>query len=796
MCSKKALKANQNKCDVYYSTYYNQPLDANLVYLESRDGLDFTGNILRIAQELCSNKAYSMLRFCVRTRNGVRDKIDTLSSRYGLDLSRFEFVEYEWQAVEVMERAKYIVSDSGMPWAYVKREGQVVLNTWHGTPLKVMGKYIPTEEHKIGTVQHFFLSSDYMLFPSDYMREKMLTSYMMDKVASGKAMMEGYPRNSVFFDKQCREDVRKELGFVDKTVYAYMPTHRGTSIKSKNSSQLIDVLDYLSELDCYLKDSELLLVKLHVFNQSQIDFAQFDHIEAFPEGYEPYDVLNATDGLITDYSSVMFDYANSRNNIILFAYDEEEYFQDRGTYFPLSELPFPIVRDVASLLGAMRAGKNYDDTEFLNTYCTFDNKDAVERICRQLIFGEECCQTRTISNGKDNVLIFGGSLAKNGITTVLFNLLNSLDKEERNYILAFKAQEVAADPTRLNAIPSDVPYLPLMSDQFYTTNERVAYDEFRASKDYDAPYPELLTRLFQREWDRYYWGVKFSDVIQFDGYGVNVNLLFLEANANRCIYVHNDMIKEIHERGLQHPATLRKVYSSFENVALVSEHLRPIVEEISERSDNINLIGNIHDADGVRSKARMSIEFQKDTLLRSWTPGGIEDFTENRGFKFISIGRFSREKGHERLIRAFDRFCDDYPDSKLLIIGGHGVLYDKTIKCVLEQNHYEQMLVLKSIVNPMPILAKSDLFLLSSFYEGLGMVFQEADSLGIPAISTDIGGPREFFKSHGGYLCPNTEDGIYDAMHAFARGDVHVMNVDYTKRNAAVMNRFKAMLGD
>ena len=791
-----AKKEASNKCDVYYKTYYEMPLDDNLIYFESRDGLDFTGNILRIAQELCRDDCYAHLRFCVRTRNDVKDKIYSMAGRYGLAMSRFSFVDEEWRAVEVMERARFVVSDSGMPWAYVKRAGQVVLNTWHGTPLKVMGKYIPTEEHKIGTVQHFFLSSDYMLFPSEYMKEKMLRSYMVDKVASGKALMEGYPRNSVFFDKSQRAVVRKELGFDGKSVYAYMPTHRGTSIKSKNSSQLVDVVDYLSELDCYLTASELVLVKLHVFNQSQIDFSQFDHIMPFPQGYEPYDVLNATDGLITDYSSVMFDYANSGNNIILFSYDEEEYFQDRGTYFPLSKLPFPVVKDVKALLSAMRAGKCYDDSDFLAPYCTYDNPDATRHICQQVFLGENRCVTQEVYNGKENVLIFAGSLAKNGITTALVNLLNSLDLSKRNYFVAFKRQEVNADPSRIKSIPESIDYLPLMSDQYYMSDERAAYDTFRAETGPDAIYPEPLRRLFKREWDRYYWGINFSNVIQFDGYGVNVNLLFLEARAKRSVFVHSDMLQEIKLRSLQHYATLRKVYSSFETVAIVSEPLRESVQTISGRSDNIQVITNVHDYKRIRERALLPIEIEKDTLLRSWTPGGITDFVDNEGFKFITIGRFSPEKGHERLIRAFDRFCDKYPDAKLMIIGGHGALYDKTIKLVLQQRHYKQIYILKSISNPMPILAKSNLFLLSSLYEGISMVIQEADSLGIPVVSTDIEGPRSLMEQYDGYLCPDSEEGLYSAMLAFTRGEVPVMNIDYAQRNANVLARFEAILSD
>lgn len=787
----------KNKCDFYYDTYYNKPLDNGLVYLESRDGMDFTGNIFRIAQELCTNPAYSHLRICVRVRDGVKQKVETLCSRYNMDISRFEFVGTEWQAIEVMERAKFLVSDSGMPWAYTKREGQVVLNTWHGTPLKVMGKFTPTEEHQVGTVQHLYLSCDYALFPSDYMREKMLRSYMVDKVASGRSMMEGYPRNSVFFDKECGAALRKELGFEGKRVYAYMPTHRGNSACGKNSSQLIDVLDYLSELDCYLDDSELLLVKLHVFNQSKIDFRQFDHIVAFPEGYEPYDVLNATDCLITDYSSVIFDYANSGKNIILFTYDEEEYFQDRGTYFPLSELPFPSVKTVCDLLAAMREGKTYDDAQFRRRFCTYDCADAADRICRQVFLGQDCCKTQTIANGKENVLIYAGSLAKNGITTALMNMLKSLDRSEKNYILAFKRQEVDADPSRVKVIPEDIDYIPLFSDQYYTTEERAAYDAYRAEKsNWDIEYPEPLARLFKREWDRYYWGIHFSNVIQFDGYGVNINLLFLASEACRSVIVHNDMLKEIKERDIQHGPTIKLIYSSFEHVGVVSDRLVGMVETITGRSDNILVVNNMHDAEGVRVRAALPVEIDKDTLVRSWTAGGISDFMSNDGYKFITIGRFSSEKGHKRLISAFNSFCNLYPDARLMIIGGHGNLYNETINFVLQQPHYKQITVVRSLANPMPVLAKSDLFILSSLYEGLPMVIQEADCLGVPVLSTDIEGPRDFMNQYGGYLCPDSEEGIYEGMQAFTRGEVKPMNVDYSVRNELAKSQFDRLFGE
>ena len=95
----------------------------------------------------------------------------------------------------------------------------------------------------------------------------------------------------------------------------------------------------------------------------------------------------------------------------------------------------------------------------------------------------------------------------------------------------------------------------------------------------------------------------------------------------------------------------------------------------------------------------------------------------------------------------------------------------------------------------MPILKQSDLFVLSSYYEGLPMVIQEADSIGLPIISTDIKGPHDFMGQYGGYLVPNTEEGIYEGMEAFARGEVHPMHVNYDERNKIAFEQFLALCG-
>ena len=92
--------------------------------------------------------------------------------------------------------------------------------------------------------------------------------------------------------------------------------------------------------------------------KDNVALKSFKHIKRFPSNYETYDFLNICDVLVTDYSSVFFDFACTRKKIVLFPYDKEEYLQDRGMYFSMDELPFPQVVDIVSLLEELRSEKN------------------------------------------------------------------------------------------------------------------------------------------------------------------------------------------------------------------------------------------------------------------------------------------------------------------------------------------------------------------------------------------------------------------------------------------------------
>ena len=199
---KRYLRFKENS-EIYEE--YSKPIIDNLVYVESRDGGDFTGHIFRIVEELSSGD-YGDYQIHVYAKNDVPSKIKQFQKNYNLKIDKI--ITNEKEALKALGRAKYIFTDAGMRPRYVKRPGQVFFNTWHGTPLKVMGVHNMPEEHRTGNVQHPFLSSDYLLYPNDYMREKMLTAFMIDKMYPGKILMEGYPRNSIFFDQKRAQELK------------------------------------------------------------------------------------------------------------------------------------------------------------------------------------------------------------------------------------------------------------------------------------------------------------------------------------------------------------------------------------------------------------------------------------------------------------------------------------------------------------------------------------------------------------------------------------------------------------
>lgn len=779
---------------MYYGRYQKSKINDKMVFIESRSGSDLAGNILYITKELSQNSEYKHLKLYMSAKPFKTNDVKAMLKQYninGIKLLRAESLKY----YKYLSKSKYLVNDTSFPRRFIKKDGQVILNTWHGTPLKNMGRDVENEVYNMGNVMRNLIFSDYLVFPNEYMKEKMVSAYMLKNLSKATILNEGYPRNSVFFNNERRSELRKEFNVDDKDIIVYMPTWRGQVNNFDTERVIYETTRFLEDMDCRLKDNQLMYVKYHPLMKLEFEDNAYKHIKAFPAGYEYYEILNMADTLITDYSSVFYDFANSRKKIILYTYDKEEYFRDRGVYVSLDEFPFPQAATIDELIEAINNPKDYDDSEFIKKYCTYDSPDAVKRICQRVFLGKPVTnEEKLIPNGKKNVLIYAGDLNKNGITTALLSVLDNIDLDRYNYYISFREKNLRADPYRTSVLPENVGIIPISSDISFDFKTSHAYNRFAQHGKEKEKYKRILSQAYAREIRRHFYGIKFEHVIQFNGYENHIIGMLTQFDSRKTIFVHNDMVQEIKTRNNQNKYILRWAYNICDNVISVSEDIVEPTCQISGRRDNIRVISNFHNHDSVVIKGDMSVEFQKDTEIFCPHPDGVNHILNSPGMKFITIGRFSPEKGHFRLIDAFEAFHKNYPEAKLIIIGGLGNLYGKTVQKVKMTDCWENIVLIKSMKNPMPILKKCDLFILSSIYEGLGLVMLEADSLGIPVFSTDVHGPSNFLKQYGGYLVEDSTEGILQGMYDFADGKVKPMNIDYIKRNAEIRKELEEIL--
>ncbi|MCM2981921.1 CDP-glycerol:poly(glycerophosphate) glycerophosphotransferase family protein [Niallia circulans] len=207
-----------------------------------------------------------------------------------------------------------------------------------------------------------------------------------------KVIPTGIPRTDVFFDKEYQEEVRnnlyEEYPFLKgKKVITFAPTFRGNGQQSAHYP--MEVLN-LEKLYNELKDEYVFLFKIHPFvkNEFSIPYQFSDFFYDFSSYREINDLLFITDILITDYSSVCFEYALLNKPMIFFAYDVEEYVRTRDFYYDYhSFIPGPLAKTTEKMIDIIKKEdfKMEKIEPFVHYF--FDDLDgkATERVVDQLI---------------------------------------------------------------------------------------------------------------------------------------------------------------------------------------------------------------------------------------------------------------------------------------------------------------------------------------------------------------------------------------------------------------------------
>lgn len=782
-----------------YIKYYDKlPINENMILLEAQQGKELNGNIFYMLKYMAESSLYHDFTIYVSAFGGnnaekYREKLDQRGYHH-IQVLIVATDEY----YRVMASAKYLVNDNTFLPFFIKKTDQIYLNTWHGTPLKTLGKKIANDAANIGNTQKNFVSADYLLFPNQYTKQHIVDDYMLENICPHtKTILSAYPRNEIFFDEIHREKTRAELGLCGKRVYVYMPTYRGRANEPGAMKSDTYLFYYLYELDRRLTEDEVLFLKLHLIHEKGICYDDFTHIRCFPEDHETYEVLNTADVLVADYSSVIFDFSCTGKKIVLFPFDKEDYLRERGTYVPLEELPFPQVFSLEELLAEIRSDKSYDDKQFLQTFCPYENKRSAKQLCDFFFLqhNDELNADEISDNKKENVFIYAGDLAKNGVTASLRALLDYVDLDKRNYFITFCQARTWRNSAQLSTFPSKVNYFAVAGWFNLSPVQKIVRILFEKKKLSANMFGNILHKRLKQNLLCSYGGARIDTLIEFNGYDDDMIMMYSAFGGKKCIYAHSDMAKEARTRGNSRMDVIRYAYSKYDRVMVVSDAIVDPMAKVFTRNSSIRICKNVIDHRRIRSLAMKEIALEKDSECSVSFPVLMEKLN-SRSPKFINIGRFSPEKGHERLIRAFCRIRNSQPDALLFIMGGnsYGDNYQQLLDKIQSKKLTDSIILLLNVANPYPVLNACDYFVLSSLYEGFGLVLAEADILGKPVVSTDIDGPRDFMLNNGGTLVENTEEGIYQGMNMLLNGEIAPMNADYEKYNEECIHEFEEAL--
>ncbi|GLB46917.1 CDP-glycerol glycerophosphotransferase [Philodulcilactobacillus myokoensis] len=370
------------------------PVKKDLIIFESFNGKDISDNPAAIYRQL------------------IRDYPSKANNLYfGIKPSQYRKIHQKYPNIKLLKRfmpkwiwytarANFWIFNSRMPIWWHKNKKTIYIQTWHGTPLKKLGLDIQnvsipgttTKKYK----RNFAKESsrwDTLIAPNLY-SEKIFKRAFAFK---NHFIRSGYPRNDVLYQDNVGDKIKslkqRLVGDANATIITYAPTWRDDDYRSKGSYRFelpFDLNQFFKHVDRNTK----LIIRPHYLIKDRINIKGFEkRVKILSEG-DINQIYLASDMLITDYSSVMFDYANLKRPMLFYAYDLEHYDdQLRGFYFNYKkDVPGPLVTKADDLYHQLDiftndgGFKNYQTKldRFHQKYCSWEHINSSEAIVRLL----------------------------------------------------------------------------------------------------------------------------------------------------------------------------------------------------------------------------------------------------------------------------------------------------------------------------------------------------------------------------------------------------------------------------
>ena len=366
------------------------PRNEKLIIFESYSGKQFSCNPRAIFEYLEENKDKYDYRLIWSIDKRNKDLFDNLDVKY---LKRFS-LKWLWY----MATAKYWITNSRLPLWIPKPRKTTYVQTWHGTPLKKLANDMD-EVHMPGTTTEQYKKNflkeaskwDYLISPNAYSTEIFRSAFQFKRTF----IESGYPRNDFLHKENKYEEMLKikdRLGIDrDKKIILYAPTWRDNSFYAKGKYKFNMVLD-LESLKDQLSDEYILILRMHYLVSENINLTAYKGFAYdFSNHNDIRELYLISDILITDYSSVFFDFAGL-NRPILFYVPDIEFYRDklRGFYYDFEKCaPGPLLKTTEKVIEAIHKTKHYKQdenlTSFYDQFCYLEKGDSSKKVVEEIL---------------------------------------------------------------------------------------------------------------------------------------------------------------------------------------------------------------------------------------------------------------------------------------------------------------------------------------------------------------------------------------------------------------------------
>lgn len=368
----------------YFHRYLKQPVKENVILFETFMAKNYSDSPKYIYEYIAQNHPEYE---CVWAIN------DGAKIPYGAKtVKRFSFQYAYYLAV-----SKYLVFNVRPPLWYRKREEQVFLETWHGTPLKRL--VFDQEEVTSASPkykQQFYRQRkdwDFLVSANPFSTKTFRSCFLYE----GEMLEYGYPRNDILYwpnKDEIAQQLKEKLGIPkDKKTILYAPTWRDDQHYGSGQYKFELALD-LKLMKERLQDDYVVLLRTHHYISDHIDVSGLGDFVINLSSYDDIsEIYLISDICITDYSSVFFDYANLKRPILFYTYDFDKYKnQLRGFYIDMNtEVPGPLLYTSEQVVQAIEVideiteeyKERYD--QFYDRFCCYDDGHASEHVAEAML---------------------------------------------------------------------------------------------------------------------------------------------------------------------------------------------------------------------------------------------------------------------------------------------------------------------------------------------------------------------------------------------------------------------------